>query len=168
MLSPQRSTQYSQVLDLLAHKLVRAEAQIGVECPYITSDKGHWLTMPASQSAGYQDDKWSHGNWFGGFWIGLLTAAYINGADRRFLDWATERMKLVAPRCDDGNTHDIGFIFQSSAIHLHDVTRCTRYRDLAMRTAQRGLGRASSRLNAAHTCRRGGRSRIFGDGGRRR
>jgi len=96
MLSPQRSTQYSYVQDLRAHKLVRAEAQLGVERPDITSDKGHWLTMPASQSAGCQDDKWSHGNWFGGFW-GRVTDACINGGDERFLDWATERMKLVAP-----------------------------------------------------------------------
>lgn len=137
MLSAQRSSRYSQVLDLLAHKLVRAEVQIGVEFPYITDGRGRWLTMPASLSAGYQGDKWSHGNWFGGFWIGLLTAAYISSGDEKFLNWAIERMKLVAPRCDDGNTHDIGFIFQSSAIPLYHVTRRTYYRDVAVRAAER-------------------------------
>lgn len=165
MLSPQRSARYSQVLELLAHKLVRAEAQIGIEFPYMTNDRGRWLTMPASLSAGYQGDKWSHGNWFGGFWIGLLLAAHIDSGDDRFLRWATERMKLIAPRCDDGNTHDIGFIFQSSAIPLYHVTGHAHYRDIAVRAAQRLRARLITTRGGAYlsswgplTDRRGRRS----------
>lgn len=126
---------YTAVLDLLARKLVEDEASIGIEFPYITAPDGHWLTMPASLSAGYSGDKWSHGNWFSGFWIGLLSAAHLHSGDGRLLALARERMQLVAPRCDDVNTHDIGFIFQSSALPLHSLTGDSRYADLALRAA---------------------------------
>ena len=75
--------------------------------------------MPASLSAGYDGDAWSHGNWFCGFWVGLLAAAHLRTGDDRFLALARERMTLVAPRAEDPNTHDIGFVFYSSAKVLH-------------------------------------------------
>jgi len=65
-------------------------------------------------SAGYSGANWSHGNWFCGFWVGLLLAAYLRTSDQRFLNLANERLLLVAPRATDGNTHDIGFIFYPS------------------------------------------------------
>ena len=82
----------------------------GWRSPYVTAPDGSWRTMPASRSAGYAAGAWSHGNWFCGFWIGLHLAAYLRTLNERHLGWATERMLLVAPRADDPNTHDIGFI----------------------------------------------------------
>jgi len=136
-LNEERRRCYGAALDLLAEKLIKDEAAIGVEFPYVTAPDGRWLTMPASVSAGYTEDAWSHGNWFCGFWVGLLLAAYLHSKEPRFLTWARERMCLVAPRCDDGNTHDIGFIFQSSAIPFYRLTADSYYASLALRAAKR-------------------------------
>src|SRR5665213_1036809 len=133
---PQRS-RYSEALDLLAHKMREDEKLIGVEFPHITAPDGRWQTYPASWSAGYSGEAWSHGHWTCGFWVGLLAAAYLHTSDELFLTWARERMRLVAQRADDPNTHDIGFIFDGSAIPLHHITSDSWYADLAMRAANR-------------------------------
>lgn len=137
VLSAERRTAYDGALDLLATKLAEDERAIGLEFPYVTAPDGSWRTMPASRSAGYTGGAWSHGNWFCGFWVGLHLAAYLWSLDERHLDWATERMLLVAPRADDPNTHDIGFIFWGSAIPLFHVTGDPRYAELALRAADR-------------------------------
>ncbi len=53
------------------------------------------------------------------------------------MELARERMRLVAPRCQDPNTHDIGFIFWSSAVPAHHVTGEGWFADLAVRAATR-------------------------------
>ena len=128
---------YEQALDLLAVKLIEDEAHLGVEFPYVTDETGRWRTMPASRSAGYAGAEWSHGNWFCGFWVGLLIAAHLRTGDARLLEIAQERMRLVAQRAQDGNTHDIGFIFESSAIPLYRVTGDRAYAAMAMEAADR-------------------------------
>jgi unsaturated chondroitin disaccharide hydrolase len=124
-----------EALDLLARKILDDEKVIGDEFPYVTEPSGEWRTMPASLSAGYRPEGWSHGNWFCGFWVGLLLASYLWKNDKRYLELAERRMKQVAQRADDGNTHDIGFIFWSSAIPLHRVTGKAEYRDIALKAA---------------------------------
>jgi unsaturated chondroitin disaccharide hydrolase len=132
-----RRTGYGEVLDLLAEKVAEDECRIGAEFPYVTAADGSWRTMPASVSAGYAGDAWSHGNWFCGFWVGLLVAAHLHTGAERFLVWAKERMQLVAPRADDPNTHDIGFIFWGSAVPLFHVTGEPGFAALALRAAHR-------------------------------
>lgn len=133
---------FDEALDLIPRKLAEDEAAIGVEFPTMTGPDGTWRTMPASLSAGYAGGAWSHGNWFCGFWIGLLLAAYLRSGEDRFLAWARERMRLVAPRAEDPNTHDIGFIFTSSALPLHHITGAPEFAALALRAA----GRLRARL----------------------
>lgn len=128
---------FSEALQLNATKLLADEPTLGVNFPYVTHPSGAWDTLPASLSAGYQDANWSHGNWFCGFWIGLLVAAYLHTRDERYLDLARERMLLVAPRAGDGNTHDIGFIFYPSAVALFHVTGDAHYADIAAEAADR-------------------------------
>jgi unsaturated chondroitin disaccharide hydrolase len=128
---------FLEALDLNAKKLLADEPTLGVSFPYVTHPSGTWDTLPASLSAGYQGANWSHGNWFSGFWIGLLIAAYLRTRDETYLNLARERMLLVAPRASDGNTHDIGFIFYPSAIALFHVTGDTHYADLAAQAADR-------------------------------
>lgn len=125
------------VLDLLCEKLREDERRLGVAFPYVTAPDGSWQTMLASESAGYQGEAWSHGNWFCGFWVGLLIAAYHHTGDRFFLDTAKERMKLVAERVDDPQTHDIGFIFWSSAVQLHRATGDDDFAAIALVAARR-------------------------------
>ena len=143
-LTSRQRTLFSDALDLLATKILEDEATIGVAFPYVTDEGGAWRTMPASLSAGYAGDAWSHGNWFCGFWVGLLLASHLHTGEERFLALARERMRLVAPRCDDGNTHDIGFIFWSSAVPAHHVTGERWFADLAVSAA----GKLRARLIA--------------------
>jgi unsaturated chondroitin disaccharide hydrolase len=125
----------TEVLDLLCKKLLEDEGRIGVGFPYVTHPDGSWDTMLASRSAGYDGVAWSHGNWFCGFWVGLLAAAYLHSGNSRFLELARERMLLVAPRVSDPNTHDIGFIFWSSAIPLFRLTKERVFKDIGLQAA---------------------------------
>ena len=128
---------FREALDILSAKLREDEDHLGVSFPYVTGTDGRWRTMLASVSAGYQDKAWSHGNWFCGFWIGLLLAAYLHRGEQDVLGIVAERMRLIAPRADDPNTHDIGFIFHNSAVPAAYVTGDTAYVDLAIRAADR-------------------------------
>lgn len=135
---------FAAVLDLMAEKVREDEGRLGVVFPYVTGPDGAWRTMPASHSAGYAGKAWSHGNWFCGFWVGLLAASYLHKGDAEFLLWAKERIRLIAERAKDPNTHDIGFIFWSSAVRLHQLTGEQHYADLAIEAA----GRLRARLVA--------------------
>jgi unsaturated chondroitin disaccharide hydrolase len=129
-------------LDLMAAKTAEDERRIGVEFPHVTEADGRWRTWPASVSAGYAGDAWSHGNWTCGFWVGLLVAAHLRTGEGRFLAWAAERTRLVAPRAADPNTHDVGFIFSASAVPAYRVTGERWYAELALAAA----GRLRARL----------------------
>ncbi len=150
VLSAERRAAYGAALDLLAEKLAADEGTIGVAFPYVTAPDGSWRTMPASRSAGYVGDAWSHGNWFCGFWVGLHLAAHLWTGEQRHLEWARERMVLVAPRADDPNTHDIGFIFWGSAIPLCHVTGDAHYAGLALRAADRLRARLITTAKGAY------------------
>ncbi len=126
-----------EALDLLAKKLVEDEKVLGLEFPVVTASDGHWLTAPASESAGYRGETWSHGNWHCGFLVGLHLAAHVHTGDARFLLWAKERSRLVAQRAEDPNTHDIGFIFDSSAIPAFFITQEQWFAEVALQAARR-------------------------------
>lgn len=127
---------YGEALALLGQKLLEDEAAIGAAFPYVTDPSGQWRTLPASWSAGYQGQAWSHGNWFSGFWIGLLLAAHLHTGDERLAALARERMPLVAQRATDGNTHDIGFLFYSSAVPMYRITGDERFAATAVQAAE--------------------------------
>ena len=122
-------------LDLVAAKTLEDESRIGAAFPYVTRPDGSWDTMSVGMSAGYRGDAWDHGNWFCGFWVGLLLASYLHTSDRAFLTIARDRMILVEERASDGNTHDIGFIFLSSAMPFHRIAGEPRYRATALKAA---------------------------------
>ncbi len=130
--------QFTEALDVLCRKVAADETAIGTQFPYVTLADGSWDLMPVSHSAGYREGKnWDHGNWFCGFWVGLLVAAYLHSRNEKFLRLAEDRMVLVTERADDGNTHDIGFIFISSALPLYRVTGNARWRGVGIRAADR-------------------------------
>jgi unsaturated chondroitin disaccharide hydrolase len=122
----------SEALDLISTKTVEDDSRLGPSFPYITDPDGRWLAMRASVSAGYTPSGWTHGNWFCGFWVGLLLVGYLHTNEQRFLDLAIERMRLVATRATDPNTHDIGFIFWSSAVLAHRICGEKWIADLAL------------------------------------
>ena len=127
----------SAALDLIASKTLEDDQALGTSFPYVTDINGRWKTMRASVSSGYSDTGWSHGNWFCGFWVGLLVTSYLHTGKRDFLELAMDRQRLIAPRAMDPNTHDIGFIFWSSAIPLHHATGEDWLKDIALRAADR-------------------------------
>jgi unsaturated chondroitin disaccharide hydrolase len=135
--SAQQQRLFSDTLARIAQKVADDERSIGIEFPQLTAPDGSWVTLPASLSAGYTGSAWSHGNWFCGFWVGLLFASYLRTEDKKYLGWARERMRLVAQRAEDGNTHDIGFIFDSSAIPAYHVTGDKWYAEIAMKAADK-------------------------------
>ncbi|MGH1483929.1 MAG: glycoside hydrolase family 88 protein [Geminicoccales bacterium] len=137
MTSSDNTALYREALDLVAAKTLEDENSIGAAFPYVTHPDGSWDLMSSAVSAGYTGENWDHGNWFCGFWVGLLLAAHLHTKDKRYLDLAHDRMVLVAERADDGNTHDIGFIFLSSALPFHRMTQSVRCRELGLRAADK-------------------------------
>ncbi len=124
-------------LDLIAKKTLEDETKIGSAFPYVTLPDGSWDTMSVSVSAGYSGQDWSHGNWFCGFWVGLLLTSYLHTGNEKYLKLAADRMVLVEERASDGNTHDIGFIFLSSAMPFYRITGDERHRTTALRAADK-------------------------------
>ncbi len=125
----------STALDLIASKTMEDDIRLGTTFPYVTQRDGRWKTMRASISSGYSANGWSHGNWFCGFWVGLLVVGYLHTGKREFLESALDRQRLVVPRATDPNTHDIGFIFWSSAVPLHRACGEAWLEELALRAA---------------------------------
>ena len=131
------ATHITTALDLIAKKTLEDETRIGAAFPYVTHPDGSWDTMSVSVSAGYTGENWSHGNWFCGFWVGLLLTSYLHTGDKKYLELASDRMVLVEERASDGNTHDIGFIFLSSAMPFYRITGDDRHRATALRAASK-------------------------------
>ena len=129
--------QIKKALDLIAKKTLEDETTIGSGFPYVTHPDGSWDTMSVSVSAGYNGENWSHGNWFCGFWVGLLLTSYLHTGNEKYLKLAADRMVLVEERASDGNTHDIGFIFLSSAMPFYRITSDKRHRETALRAADK-------------------------------
>lgn len=128
---------FAGALDLFARKCAEDERELGIWFPYVTGPDGRWKTMSAGRSAGYEASGWTHGNWFCGFWVGLHLAAYLHGGNAATLEIARQRMQLVAQRKDDPNTHDIGFIFLSSALPAYHITGDAEFAALAVTAAER-------------------------------
>lgn len=135
--TPAQQKVFTEVLDLMARKVAEDERTLGVEFPHVTAPDGSWIKLPASLSAGYTGAAWSHGNWLCGFWVGLLLACHLHTGETRYMTWARERMRLVAQRAEDPNTHDIGFIFDSSAIPAYTITNDEWYAGIAMTAADK-------------------------------
>lgn len=127
----------TKALDLIARKTLEDETTIGAAFPYVTKPDGSWDTMSVAISAGYNGENWSHGNWFCGFWVGLLLTSYLHTKDEKYLKLAYDRMVLVEERASDGNTHDIGFIFLSSAMPFYRITGDERFRKIGLRAADK-------------------------------
>jgi len=141
---------FTEALDIMAHKVAEDEPTFGVEFPHVTAPDGSWIKLPASLSAGYSGEAWSHGNWLCGFWVGLLLACHLHTGEMKYLTWARERMRLVAQRAEDPNTHDIGFIFDSSAIPAYAITGDAWYAAIAMTAADKLRARIMTTRSGAY------------------
>ncbi len=106
------------------------------EFPYITDPQGRWKYLPADQYAGWAGEEWSHGNWFCGFWIGLLWLAFELSDDNDFREEARRWAERMRFRQDDRNSHDIGFLFIPSFVKGFLLTRESSWRDSALTAAR--------------------------------
>ena len=97
--------------------------------------------MPASRSAGYAGDAWSHGNWFCGFWVGLHLAAHLWTGEQRYLDFAKERHGAGGAARGRSRTRTTSASSSGAA-----PSRCSTSR--AIRTTPRWRFRAADRLRA--------------------
>src|SRR5690606_30013469 len=66
------------------------------------------------------------------------------------LNLARERFQMIAPRAGDGNTHDIGFLFWSSAVPLYAVTGEEQYAAAALKAADRLRSRVVTTRKGAY------------------
>ncbi|MDR5758384.1 glycosyl hydrolase [Caballeronia sp. LZ035] len=149
-LSDEQIRLFRETLDKTARKVAADELTFGVEFPQVTGPDGQWVRLPASLSAGYDGDAWSHGNWFCGFWIGLLLTSYLHTGETRFMEWARARMRLVEQRAEDPNTHDIGFIFDSSAVPAHHITGDEWFANIALEAADKLRARLVTTRDGAY------------------
>lgn len=124
---------YDRACERLAQTASRLEG--GDLFPHVT-DGGRWRLWPADVFAGWDGDRWSHGNWTCGFWPGLLWLAWHRTRDPRFERWARRAGTLVEPRASDGNTHDLGFLFYPSFALGYSLTGDTSLRDPALVAAR--------------------------------
>jgi len=126
-----KQTLFDNALDLLVAKIEEDEQTIGVEFPYTTDASGAWRTKPSSQTEGYTGEG-SFGNWFCGFWIGKLLAAFLRSGRRHFLRTAISRVHSMVPHSDDRNTHDIGFNLCTSIPSAFHITRDAWLREVGV------------------------------------
>ena len=125
---------FHEGLDLLVAKIEEDERTIGSEFPYTTDTSGAWRTKPASQTEAYTGEG-SFGNWFCGFWIGMLLAAFLRSGRQHFLDIALLRMRSIVPHSDDRNTHDIGFNLCTSVPFAYHITGDAWLREIGLHGA---------------------------------
>ncbi|MGH2351541.1 MAG: glycoside hydrolase family 88 protein [Chloroflexota bacterium] len=131
---------YDWAVSQVERTAARLHAEGGRTFPHVT-DGGRWRTWPADVYAGWDGDRWSHGNWTCGFWVGLLWLAYLRTGEARFERWARAFGELVAPRQDDQNTHDLGFVFYPSFALGHWITGDESLKAPAVRAARTLLKR---------------------------
>ena len=79
------------------------------------------------------------GVWTSGFWAGLLWQEAALAVGRRDAETATAWTLRLAPHLDR-KTHDIGFVFASSAVLGWEIGQRTACRDLALAAADRLAG----------------------------
>lgn len=139
---------FHEGLDLLVAKIEEDERTIGPEFPYATDTSGAWRTKPASQTEAYTGEG-SFGNWFCGFWIGMLLAAFLRSGRQHFLDIALLRMRSIVPHSDDRNTHDIGFNLCTSVPSAYHITGDPWLREIGVHGANQLRSRVvTTRENA--------------------
>src|SRR5262245_55672178 len=125
---------FEEGLDLLVAKIDEDEQVLVQEFPYVTDLSGAWRTMPAFRTKAYSGVG-SLGNWFCGFWIGMLLAAYLRSGRQLFLERANARMRLTVPHADDRNTHDIGFNLCTSIPSAYYITGDSWHREVGLHGA---------------------------------
>lgn len=117
--------------DLALQKIRRALTGGAGQFPMVT-EEGTWLYS-------------YNGDWTGGFWAGLLWAAYERTGEATFRDGAVQAVERLAERQNDTSTHDVGLIFNTGVRPGYRLLGDPRYYQLSFAAAQALLQRYNAR-----------------------
>lgn len=118
---------FGGAIGLVQERIESTLRQVGEAFPHAApSDTGAWETS-------------REGMWSSGFWAGLLWQHAALTGKPEDADRATAWTLRLSP-CLDRKTHDIGFVFASSAVLGWEIGRVPACRDLALRAADRLAG----------------------------
>ncbi|HUW14265.1 MAG TPA: glycoside hydrolase family 88 protein [Anaerolineae bacterium] len=93
-----------------------------------------------------QVDAWArNGGWTEGFWPGILWQLYAHSKDRKLLGWARYYTRLLTERKSHFTDHDLGFLYDHSAVLEHALTGDNEVVPEALAAA----GRLADRFNPA-------------------
>lgn len=118
-----------------AEKLLRQRRDFGAASPHVTQGP-YWGLLDIQDRAGWEGDRWSHGNWTCGFWPGVLWQVYRQVPDPALRVMAEQASARLLGRMDDVNTHDVGFMFMSGVVEAYVSTRQTVWRTVALHVAE--------------------------------
>lgn len=90
--------------------------------PHVTRD-GDWLVS-------------EHGRWTAGFFIGMLWIAGLVRDDSAIFETAATWNRRLRSRALDRSTHDIGFLFEPSAVRGFNALGSAEFYDMAIQAAR--------------------------------
>lgn len=106
----------------LLSRIDATAAEVGAGFPHAADGRaGRWEVKP-------------EGSWTGGFWVGCCWLAHALTGEPRYRTWGTEWAQRLRGREKD-LTHDIGFLFQYTAVLGWQTVREPALRQLALATA---------------------------------
>ena len=108
-------------LDLGINKSLR-DAERLQAFPHVTRD-GDWLVS-------------EHGRWTAGFFVGMQWIAGLVRDDPAIYETAAKWNRRLRDRALDRSTHDIGFLFEPSAVRAYNVLGSEEFRDMAIQAAR--------------------------------
>ena len=113
--------QIDAALDLAIEKCLRDAERLD-SFPHVTQD-GDWLVS-------------DHGRWTAGFFVGMLWIAGMVRRDDKIFKVAKAWTKRLESRSFDRSTHDMGFLFEPSAVRGYNCLNEIALRDMAVQAAR--------------------------------
>ena len=108
-------------LDLGITKCLR-DAERLQAFPHVTRD-GDWLVS-------------EHGRWTAGFFVGMLWIAGLVRDEAAVYETAANWNRRLRDRALDRSTHDIGFLFEPSAVRAFNAVGAEEFREMAILAAR--------------------------------
>ncbi|MGN1142371.1 MAG: glycoside hydrolase family 88 protein [Oliverpabstia sp.] len=131
----------NQVIEKIRTKMVWVSEKNRDKIPYTTDSEGNYDDRAATEKEWNLDDglNW----WTNGFWGGMMWLMYQDTKDEKYADIARISEYRMEKCFEDyyGLHHDVGFMFQPTAVADYRLTRNPRSRKIAMHAANLLAGR---------------------------
>jgi unsaturated chondroitin disaccharide hydrolase len=137
-LAPASHKSYQEAISLLRAEIDRTashwEPILKASAPLGTNTGKGFFTEGDNRSGEWKDQ---HGFfWTGSFWTGELWKMYDITHDEKYRRWAEDWTASLLGQ-ESTQNHDSGFLYFYSSVPAYQLTRDPKYRDSAMRAAQR-------------------------------